>query len=198
VGGDAGADACKKGEETPVHPFSLPKTAWPSFLESLGAKPSTLQLREELDTCTNHLPSTLEAPMPSPQLANYSLAAVDEANVALLPWRVDCQRLDHPVWQFRELHFLAFCQTEGVQPGSDFLFWYWFTQELKRLLVRDQYLPALIPHQTPQAQGQAHTAAARALWHLAMGLWPLRTAHRRCPRADASRLCLRTGRPGGR
>jgi SNF2 family DNA or RNA helicase len=140
----------EKGGDESIHPFSLPEAAWPAFLKALGAKPSTLQLGDALAVCTLHLPSTPEAPLPSPQLAKHWPDAVNDAETALSPWRVDCQRLDHPVRQLSELHFLAFYQAEGVQPGSDFLFWYWFTQGLKRLLVRDQYLPTLIPYQPPR------------------------------------------------
>ncbi|MFN2218685.1 MAG: DEAD/DEAH box helicase [Anaerolineae bacterium] len=145
----------KKGSrDTSVHPFSLPAAAWPAFLDALGLKPSALQLRDLLDACEIHLPSASDAPLPSPQLAKYWPEAIDEASMDLRPWRVDCQRLDQPIRQLSELHFLAFYRAEDVQPGSDFLFWYWFTQGLKRLLVRDQYLPALILHQPPRPKGK--------------------------------------------
>ncbi len=144
----------RHGRGAPVHPFSLPREAWSALLEALGAKPSALQLRDALDSCTIHLPSAPDAPLPSPQLAKYWPEAVDEAQTTLRPWRVDCQRLDHPVRQLAEIHFLSFYRAEDVQPGSDFLFWYWFTQGLKRLLVRDQYLPALIYHQPPRPKGK--------------------------------------------
>ena len=127
-----------------IHPFSLPEEAWSAFVDGLGAKPSALQLRDVLGPCTIHLPSAPDAPLPSPQMAKYWPEAIDEAPMALRPWHVDCQRLDHPIRQLSELHFLSFYRAEDVQPGSDFLFWYWFTQGLKRLLMRDQYLPALI------------------------------------------------------
>jgi SNF2 family DNA or RNA helicase len=139
---------------TQVHPFSLLGESWSDFLEELGAKPSAFALRDTLDSCTIHLPSVPDAPLPSPQLAKYWPEAVDETRATLQPWRVDCQRLDHPIKQLSEIHFLSFYGTENVHPGNDFLFWYWFTQELKRLLMRDQYLPALIYHQPPTAKGK--------------------------------------------
>ena len=144
----------RRGTSTPVHPFSLPGEAWPAFLEALGAKPFASQLGDAPDSCTIHLASAPDDPLPSPQLAKYWPEAVDEAQTTLQPWRVDCQRLDHPVKQLSEIHFLSFYRAEDIQPGSDFLFWYWFTQGLKRLLVRDQYLPALICHQPPKPKGK--------------------------------------------
>ena len=69
----------RRGRGAPVHPFSLPGEAWSAFLEALGAKPSAFQLRDAPDSCTIHLPSASDAPLPSPQLAKYWPEAVDEA-----------------------------------------------------------------------------------------------------------------------
>ena len=143
-----------RGKGFPPHPFHLPGEAWPPFLETLGAKPAVPQLCDALEPCTIQLPSAADAPLPSPQLARYWPEDIDEGQAALRPWRVDGYRLDHPVKQLSDIHFLAFYRAEDVQPGSDFLFWYWFTQELKRLLVRDQYLPALVYRQPPTPKGK--------------------------------------------
>jgi len=137
-----------------LHPFQLPKNDWPAFLEELGARSPLAQLPDALDSCTIYLPSASDAPLSSPQLTKYWPEAVDETQMTLKPWRVDCHRLDHPIKQLSEIHFLSFYRAEDIQPGGDFLFWYWFTQELKRLLVRDQYLPALIYRQPPRAKGK--------------------------------------------
>ena len=72
----------------------------------------------------------------------------------LKPWRVESHLLEHPIKQLGDIHFLARYRSEDIQPGNDFLFWYWFTQELKRLLVRDQYLPALLYRQPPTPKGK--------------------------------------------
>jgi len=144
----------RRGQGAQPHPFHLPRRAWPGFLEALGAKPTAPELRVALERCSIQLPSTAEAPLPSPQLGKYWPEASEQAPATLEPWQVDCYRLAHPVKQLSDLHFLAFYRAEGVEPGSDFLFWYWFTQELKRLLVRDQYLPALIYRQPPTPKGK--------------------------------------------
>jgi SNF2 family DNA or RNA helicase len=132
----------RRHQSTARHPFHLPRDAWPACLEALGAEPAALAGAD--DTCTLQLPSSAEAPLPSPQLGKYWPDAIEEAQATLRPWAVDCLRLTHPIKQLSELHFLAFYRAADVEPGTDFLFWYWFTQELKRLLVREQYLPALV------------------------------------------------------
>ncbi len=136
------------------HPFHLPGEAWPAFLEALGLKPAEARSRDARETCRIQLPSGTDAPLPSPRMAKYWTQAFDEAQATLRYWKVDCHRLDNPIKQLSDLHFLAFQHAEEVQPGSDFLFWYWFTQEFKRLLVRDQYLPALVYHQPPRPKGK--------------------------------------------
>jgi SNF2 family DNA or RNA helicase len=146
--------AARRAKGVPPHPFQLPASDWPAFLELLGAKPSSPQSGDALDTCTIQLPSAADAPLPSPQLAKYWRETVDETQATLKPWHVDCHRLEHPIKQLSEIHFLAFYRAEDVRTGSDFLFWYWFTQALKRLLVRDQYLPALIYRQPPKPKGK--------------------------------------------
>ena len=144
----------RRGKAVLSHPFHLPAEAWPAFLEDLGVKPGVSRLGEALEPCTLPLPSTHKAPLPSPQLAKYWPEEAGETGTSLLPWRVDCHRLSHPIKELSDLHFLAFYQADNVEPGSDFLFWYWFTQGLKRLLVRDQYLPALVYRQPPKPKGK--------------------------------------------
>jgi SNF2 family DNA or RNA helicase len=144
----------RRSQGVPPHPFHLPRATWPAFLDALGAKPTDAELGAGLGRHPIELPSTAQAPLPSPQLAKYWPEAFDEAQATLKRWQVDCYRLAHPIKQLSDLHFLAFYRAEDVQPGSDFLFWYWFTQELKRLLVRDQYLPALIYRQPPTPKGK--------------------------------------------
>ncbi|MCU0835490.1 MAG: hypothetical protein MUC77_13845 [Chromatiaceae bacterium] len=191
-------------EETPVgpskgiasHPFHLRAEAWPAFLEALGATSAVAPLPAGQVTCTLHLPSGAHTPLPSPPLAKYWPQAIEETPAALRPWQVDCQRLAHPIRALAELHFLAAYRAEDVEAGGDFLFWCWFTQGLKRLLVREQYLPALVYRQPPHTQGQTQGAAVRALRRLAMGRGALRATHRRGPRADAGGL--RRGRRGPR
>lgn len=131
-------------DEIHRHPFQLPAQDWPAFWGSLGFTEAPGALAMALETQTLLLPSIAEAPLPSPALARYWPTDIDVAEARPRPWRLDCLRLDRPIRQLSDIHFLAFQQGGAVQPAGDFLFWYWFTQEIKRLLARDQYLPALV------------------------------------------------------
>jgi SNF2 family DNA or RNA helicase len=143
----------RRAREARPHPFSVTSGDWPALVAEVGLDLSPIELRAALRSCALQLPSAADAPLPSPQLAKVWEQGIDEDNAALLPWQVDCLRLDYPIKQLSDLHFLAFYRSEGLQTGGDFLFWYWFTQELKRLLVRDQYFPALIYREPPKRKG---------------------------------------------
>ena len=140
-------------EAIPRHPFQLSAKDWPAFWGTLGLPEEPRALAMALEDQTLLLPSSTEAPLPSPALARYWPTEFSVAEARLRPWRLDCLRLDRPIRQLSDIHFLAFRQGGAVQPAGDFLFWYWFTQEIKRLLVRDQYLPAPVVHQPPRPKG---------------------------------------------
>ena len=161
-------EPCSKTPDkgVPAHPFQVDANAWPGMLESLGWKPSRPQSRDTLQRVTLQLPSSTDVPLPSPELAKVWPEDIDTSATELRPWQVDTQRLDQPIKQLSDVHFLAIYQAEDIQPGGDFLFWYWFTQELKRLLLRDQYLPALVYRSTPKTKGKKHTSA-----HQLIGAW---------------------------
>ena len=44
---------------------------WTAFFEALGVKPTDSELHDALEICPIQLPSTAQAPLPSPQLAKY-------------------------------------------------------------------------------------------------------------------------------
>ncbi len=146
--------AARREDGVPVHPFHLTRANWPTLVEVLGAQTIVSPLDDALVSGTLRLPGTAELPLPSPSLARYWPDDGTDAPVTFQRWQVDCLRLDRPIKQLSDLHFLAFHRAGEVQPGGDFLFWYWFTQELKRLLVRDQYLPALVVRQPVRPKGK--------------------------------------------
>ncbi|SEH09016.1 DEAD/DEAH box helicase [Candidatus Venteria ishoeyi] len=129
---------CKThGREANLHPFHVLDKVWPEFLGTLSL-PLTAATENPLVSQTIWLPSGKNGPLPSPELS-----MAEDVFVASAAWRVDCYALEQPVKQFSDFHFLATYQAQDVRLGTDFLFWYWFTQGLKGLLLRDHYIPAL-------------------------------------------------------
>ncbi|WPL15939.1 ATP-dependent helicase HepA [Thiorhodovibrio winogradskyi] len=151
----------KPARQSAAHPFQLPVHSWSELLEELSLTPKSARAaKAPLTTQRIWLPSAAGAPLPSPQLAKSwpepleSDAGESKDAVELKPWEVDGFQLEYPIKQLADIHFLAFYQAEGLEPGSDFLFWYWLTQNLKRLLMRDRYLPALVYRQPPTPKGK--------------------------------------------
>ncbi|MGR8932910.1 MAG: DEAD/DEAH box helicase, partial [Gammaproteobacteria bacterium] len=95
--------------------------------------------------CSLPLPTRQGAPLPCPELSLHSVSETqlwDE--VELSPWTITCYRLSgRPLNVINDLHFRLIFQGEGAKPGSDFLFWYYFTQSLRSILLKEQYIPAL-------------------------------------------------------
>ena len=86
-------------------------------------------------------------------------------------WEVDSIPLERPIKQLSDLHYLAAFGGDDLEPGGDFLFWYWFTQALKQRLLRDQYLPALRYRQPPKPKGKRKLPAPEfyGAWQWAVG-----------------------------
>jgi hypothetical protein len=49
-----------------------------------------------------------------------------------------------PLKTINNIHFLCCFQASNSRIGSDFLFWYYFSQSLKEIFARDQYIPLLL------------------------------------------------------
>ena len=172
----------KAGQPAP-HPFALPKARWPELLEALGLATARDSAARRLQTCPFWLPSRTDRPLPSPELAHrlgepVTGAADAEGNagaeadpdaISLRPWQVETFPLEAPLRQFRELRFLTDDAFGDRRPGADLLFWHWFTQELKQLLLQDQYLPGLRYRQPPKPPRRktAPPAELHPLWQWA-------------------------------
>ena len=157
-----------KGQQPAPHPFALPKARWPELLKTLGLATARDAAERRLQACPVWLPSGTDQPLPSPELAHRlgepatGLAEADteadteadadaEADaISLRPWQVETFPLAAPLRQFRELRFLTDDAFGDHRAGADLLFWHWFTQQLKQLLLQDQYLPGLRYRQPPK------------------------------------------------
>ncbi len=86
------------------------------------------------------LPSYAGKPLPSPEL-QYS--EIDDT-VTLQSWQVYAYPLSAPLKAINNIHFLCCYQASNSRIGSDFLFWYYFSQSLKQILAKDHYIPLLL------------------------------------------------------
>ena len=86
------------------------------------------------------LPTYRNQPLPSPEL---EYVDVDGA-LTLQAWQVHAYLLREPLKMINNIHFLCCFQARNSRIGSDFLFWYYFSQSLKEIFARDQYIPLLL------------------------------------------------------
>ncbi|UHD18079.1 DEAD/DEAH box helicase [Thiocapsa bogorovii] len=183
------------------HPGQLPRSDWPALLEGLGLANGTTVLKPTPGLV--RLPSHGARPLPCPELAKALQEPVDVSGATLRTWEVDCIALERPIKQLADMHYLAAFGFDDLEPGSDFLFWYWFTQELKQRLLRDQYLPALRYRQPPIPNGKRKAPAPEiyGAWRWAAGPEDplIATAARRMPAACGAGLDahLGSGRDAG-
>jgi len=128
-----------RGSSSDLHPRHLTQAALVSFLvEKLG-------LRDVLpgNFCTKYflLPTVEDRPAPSFELLRY----VDEEEPIefdLAPWQVWCYKVPDLIATLNDIHFIALHAAEDFQLGADFVFWHQYTQEMKAVFARDQYIPA--------------------------------------------------------
>ncbi|MGF1760343.1 DEAD/DEAH box helicase [Photobacterium sagamiensis] len=85
-----------------------------------------------------------ETPLASPELRSGLVGNDAPQEISLKTWQVECLPLDLPLQAINQIHFLSCYQTTDVRLGSDFLFWYYFSQSIKQVIYKDQYIPALL------------------------------------------------------
>ncbi len=159
---EAGAPAAAgRQSESQRHPSQLPRSDWPALLDGLGLAGG--QSATAPFPCLVRLPSIGARPLPCPEIARVLPEPVDVSGAEPRLWEVDTIALERPIKQLSDLHYLAAFAVDDLQPGSDFLFWYWFTQALKQRLLRDKYLPALRWRQPPRPRGKRKLPAPE-LW----------------------------------
>ena len=132
-----------------LHPRSLTREALAAFLDAaLGIRDdATGAVARDIEPRYVLLPSGAGAggvsgPLPSFELLRY----VDDtlpAQVELRSWQVHCYRLRRPLLSLNDLHFAALHAAEEFQLGTDLLFWHGYSQALRAVIARDDYIPAL-------------------------------------------------------
>jgi superfamily II DNA or RNA helicase len=89
------------------------------------------------------LPTHDGAPLPSYEMAPYvDVELPDDWEMA--SWQIQCFPAGHGVIPFlNTVHFAAMQGASDFQLGSDFVFWWQVSQEIRRLIATDRYLPSL-------------------------------------------------------
>jgi superfamily II DNA or RNA helicase len=137
------------------HPRHLPKAELIAFLEyPLGLTVIPYERRFHFLPRLLTLPTAADAPLLPPE---FDPGGEDEPIPAVLEdWEADAYRLVRPIRQLGELRFLAYYHSPEVRPGSDFLFWHYFTQSLKTVILRDRYIPALLYRKPPEGESELY------------------------------------------
>ncbi|HEY6408560.1 MAG TPA: hypothetical protein VIY29_13930, partial [Ktedonobacteraceae bacterium] len=142
-----------------IHPRQLTQTALATFLaEKLGLREFVSGALERT-LCMKYfmLPTSGGKPSPCFELLRY----VDEEEPLefdLSPWQVCCYRVPDVISALNDIHFIALHAAEDFQLGSDLLFWYQYTQALKGIIAKDQYIPALKYHTLPSSKTKGKQA----------------------------------------
>ena len=127
-----------------VHPRHLAHTALATFLmEKLGLREFVSGALEST-LCTRYflLPTVAGQPSPSFELLRY-VEEEEPIEFELAPWQVSCYRVPDVIAALNDIHFIALHAAEDFQLGADLLFWHQYSQALKGIIVKDQYIPAL-------------------------------------------------------
>lgn len=134
------ASTSKKKKTTSHHPQQLTPEELATFLcPKLGLEriyPQQITHKYFL------LPSHNQQPLPSLELSRYLEQEIPETEIDLQFWEINCYRIDAIIKSLQDLHFLALYESNEWQFGSDLLFWYHYTQTLKQVIIKDQYIPA--------------------------------------------------------
>src|SRR6266704_2627672 len=127
-----------------VHPRHLAQTALATFLmEKLGLRePVSEALSRTLCTKYFLLPTVAGKPSPSFELLRY-MDEEEPIEFDLVPWQVNCYQVADVITALNDIHFIALNAAEDFQLGADILFWHQYSQAMKGIIAKDQYIPAL-------------------------------------------------------
>lgn len=132
------SDEVRNTASITLHPQHLPEKPCLDFLKNDLALSPLATVQGALLSIL--LPTYAGKPLLSPEL-QYS--EVDDA-VTLQNWQVYAYPLPAPLKAINNIHFLCCFQASNSRIGSDFLFWYYFSQSLKQILAKDHYIPLLL------------------------------------------------------
>src|ERR1700693_1358671 len=142
-----------------IHPRHLAQTALITFLsEKLG-------LREPVSGALEHtlcikyflLPTVAGKPSPSFELLRY-MEEEEPIEFDLALWQVSCYQAPDIIAALNDIHFIALNAAEDFQLGADLFFWHQYSQALKSIIAKDQYIPALKYREIMSTSGKGKRA----------------------------------------
>ncbi|MEO6890618.1 MAG: DEAD/DEAH box helicase, partial [Ktedonobacteraceae bacterium] len=84
----------------------------------------------------------------------------------LAPWRICCYQVLDVITTLNDIHFMALHAAEDFQLGADLLFWQQYSQALKGIIAKDQYIPALKYRELPAPKIKGKRAQKSASFEL--------------------------------
>ncbi|MEL7508592.1 MAG: DEAD/DEAH box helicase [Cyanobacteria bacterium J06554_1] len=140
--------------------------------------PDRYPLADLVEPCYFLLPTVDGQPLPSLELSRYLEIDLPET-FAFDYWEIDCYPIlsaatvrskaapNSVIPLLNELHFLTLHNLSEIQLGADLLFWFHFTQALKRTIFKDHYIPALkyrplVPVKRRRAAGKSKSNKSTA------------------------------------
>src|SRR5437667_8028853 len=127
-----------------IHPRHLTQTALVTFLEEkLGLRESMPGVLSRT-LCTKYflLPTVAGKPSPCFELLRY-MDEEEPIDFELAPWQVNCYQVTDVITALNDIHFIALNAAEDFQLGADILFWHQYSQAMKGIIAKEQYIPAL-------------------------------------------------------
>jgi SNF2 family DNA or RNA helicase len=134
----------KRRRQSQVYPYQLNKEEFANLLKTeLGFVESYYQpLVKQIKPQYFLLPSLDNQPLPSLELSRYLEIEITE-NCDLQYWEIDCFPVANLFKDLRDLHFFTSYNPTEIQLGEDLLFWYYYSQVLRQIILKDHYIPAL-------------------------------------------------------
>ena len=161
----AESTVAKKTKSTTIHPHQLSAQDLAAFLtQELGLK----NLQPDAITPQYFLlPTAGDKPLPSLELALYLETELPE-DFTWQYWQIDCylvttnvkvssysyDTVNNVIRLLNDLHFIAIHSANEIQLGADLIFWYYYTQSFKQIILNEQYIPALKYYQPQKTKNR--------------------------------------------
>ncbi len=162
-----------RGSAGTVHPRHLAHTALATFLmEKLGMREPVSGALARTPCIKYFLfPTVAGKPSPSFELLRY-MDEEEPIEFDMAPWQISCYQVSDTITTLNDIHFIALNAAEDFQLGADLLFWHQYSQAIKGIIAKDQYIPALKYQEISSTTAKSKRAKNTASFELHAG-WEL-------------------------